>query len=133
MSDFTANAVLTNDARARHHREHDHKGSDLDLYVALSGPVGPWTAGTPIHFVLADLVTRISQLESGSVLVRPGAFSAYAYFIGTTIYANAVIGGTASGSLTANAVLNDWTQFGSFSANAVVNIGSSFTAAAVVI
>lgn len=59
---FTVDAWLLND-RLRHHRVRDHFGPEDAKYVVLLENVGKYPAGLPVHYVIADLVARLDQLE----------------------------------------------------------------------
>jgi len=56
--------------RHRHHRTRDHFGADSDLYVTLEEPIAHWGAGTPLHYVLAELWDRQAAFASGDHQVR---------------------------------------------------------------
>lgn len=49
-----------------HHRQHDHFGEDSDLYVGIDEAIGPWEAMTPVKYVLQDMYSRITVLDSNS-------------------------------------------------------------------
>lgn len=79
MPTYSGNASL--DAfivggRWKHHRQHDHYGAESDLYVALAGPVGPWPEGTPVHYVIKDMFSRVLALHVTSPTVKQMAADA---------------------------------------------------------
>lgn len=137
---FTANAYI-HGGRWQHHRLRDHFGVESDLYVVLDERLGPWEEGTPIHFVIDDLMARITELESANRL--HGTFTANAYLLrpgsvvetaaGTwrgAIWADAITKRTLSGSFTTGAWL---TGGGTISANAIIIGRRTFTADAVLV
>lgn len=50
-------------AGQKHHRVRDHFGPESDLYVVLDATIGKYIEGTPVHWVIADMVERLSFLE----------------------------------------------------------------------
>lgn len=107
---FTGDAFIS-DYGQKHHRLHDHRGADSDLYVVLSQRIGPYEEYTPVHFVISDLLDRIARLES-SDRVR-SSFTGDAY-IATTMF-------------TGDAVIKQLAIEGSFTGDAYVAFGGSFT------
>lgn len=113
----------------RHHRTHDHFGTEDDTTVVLSSAIGKYAAGTTVAAVLADMFARVSSLEGGTH--RVFSFTASA-FIQPTFRANAVLKKTQSASFTVDAVL---TAGGSFRADAVLRktTSASFTVNAFIV
>ena len=95
----TLDAFIAGD-RWRHHRTRDHFGAESDLHVVLSADVGPWPEGTPVHYVIASLVSRVLALEANTPTVQ--AFGAQAW-ITPWFTARAVIYGTPEGTFTLDA------------------------------
>jgi len=99
MPSFTGDAEIvprrfTGDAwirtgRQTHHRTYDHHGPESDLYVVLSSKIGKYLAGTPIHFVLQDMLYRITQLEIATRY--SGLFYGDAWIIDTAFTGDAMI------------------------------------------
>jgi hypothetical protein len=102
-------------ARWQHHRVRDHFGPESDLFVILSEDVGQYPTGTPVHWVIADLVARILALEN-SDRTRV-TFTLDAVISGQAITIDAVIKSTVAASLTVDATI---TRGGSFTIDAVV-------------
>jgi hypothetical protein len=119
---FTVDAWVMGE-RWRHHRVRDHMGMESDLYVTLSEDVGKYAAYTPIHWVLADLVARITSLEDSNQ--HRASFVADAWV--------ALSGTYGHGVLRADSVIRRTGMAGSLLANAVITRGSSFAADAVIL
>jgi hypothetical protein len=137
---FTASAVI-HGGRWQHHRLRDHFGVESDLYIVLNERLGPWEEGTPIHFVIDDLLARIEALESANRV--QGTFTANAYLLnpgsivessaGTwrgIFWADAITKRTMSSSFTAQAWL---TGGGKITMNAIIIGRRRFTADAVLV
>lgn len=156
-SSYTANAylfrtefTLTADAiigtnlvgnRWQHHRLRDHFGYESDLYVTLNERIGPWEEGTPIHFVIEDLESRLIALESSnhkvfsftgdSIILAPGGVVETAPGTWRAAFlTNAVKKKTGTTTFTANAYVN---RGGAFSANACIRFQGSFTCSAILV
>lgn len=148
-SSFTGDAYITigtpgDDSiieRWQHHRLRDHFGYESDLYVTLSGRIGPWEEGTPIHYVIEDLLTRMDALEGSTHKVF--SFTADATFLApggpvettagtwTSVFTgNAIKKRTMTGSFTASAYFD---HKGSFTANAWIRFQGSFTCNAILV
>jgi hypothetical protein len=140
---FSADAIVgtATAQRWRHHRLRDHFGFESDENVALSAPLGPFPAGTPIHDVVDDLISRLTALESGNHYVFSFTGNGYILAPGTVVetspgtwrgafFMSAALKKNMTGSFTANAVI---TRGGRFTANAVIQGPRSFVAYAVII
>lgn len=114
-----------------HSRQYDHYGTQLDSVVVIDGPIGPWASGTDLHTVLADMVARVSALESGNHRVLNISAGA---FIQPYVKANAIIRKPgALGSTKADAVVTTMVRVsGDIPASALVVLTpvSTFTAGA---
>jgi hypothetical protein len=127
---FTADAWIMGD-RWRHHRVRDHYGAESDLYVVLDSAIGPYDAGAPIHWVLEDMLARLSALENSERRRFTFVADAWLALSGTyghgVVLADAAIKRTGmSGSFTANAYYRR--GWASFTADAVISQVTSFTA-----
>jgi len=135
---FTADAVVgprsfTADAwilrlRPQHHRVRDHYGPESDLFVVLDSDVGPYKGGTPLHFVIEDILERLLSLETATKVRSSVTAEAWLALTGTygrgVLYADAVIfKADTSGSLVSDAWLSGG---GSITADAWIQAG--FTA-----
>jgi hypothetical protein len=129
---FSADAWILAADRWRHHRLRDHFGADSDLYIMLSENIGKYIAYTPVHWVLEDMIARITALETGRK--SWSSFTADAWIATSGSYeagiftADAVVQGSRSGSFTANAYI---IRGGSFTADAIIM--PSFTADAFIV
>jgi len=125
---FTANAVI-HGGRWQHHRLRDHFGVESDLYIVLDERLGPWEEGTPIHFVIDDLLSRIAALESANRV--QGTFAANAYLLspGSIVESSS---GTWRGIFWADAITKR-TMAGSFTAQAWFTGGGRITMDAIII
>jgi len=110
---FTADAWLVNDTFQQHHRLRDHFGADSDLYVMLSKSIGKYVEYTPVHYVLEDMMERLTYLEDYER--TRSSFTLDAAITTNSIYIDAVIASTMSGP-----------SFG-FELEAWVRLGASFT------
>lgn len=99
QSTFTIQAHIIND-RWRHDINNDHWGDLSDLAVLIEEPIGPWAAGTPLHYVIADLAARTTILESSNH--RTAQFTANAVLVGAG--SSWEDGGTTTTLFSANAV-----------------------------
>lgn len=137
---FTANAII-HGGRWQHHRLRDHFGVESDLYIVLNERLGPWEEGTPIHFVIDDLLARIAQLESANRVQSTFTANAYLLTPGSIVeeaagtwrgvaWADAVTRRTMSSSFTAGAWL---TGGGRLTMDAIIIGRRTFTADAVLI
>ena len=113
---FTGDAWIIGE-RVKHHRVHDHYGAESDLVVVLSSDVGPYVAYTPIHWVLADMLSRLEQLENANR--RRSSFTGDAWL--------AVSGTYGRGTFTADAMFHRDGMTGSFTGDAWFTRGGSFT------
>jgi hypothetical protein len=111
--------------RHRHHRQRDHFGADSDLYVALEEPLGPWQAGTPIHYVLQDLFARINVLTSSNHNIRVATLDALVLTPSTDSIL-VVVPGTGRGVKTLDALVFK-KPTSTFTLNARVTRGGSVT------
>jgi hypothetical protein len=116
---FTADAWVMSDGRWRHHRVRDHFGPEDTKYIVLEANAGKYMAGTPVHYIIEDLVLRIEALEKGNREFR--SFTVDAFL--------AVSGTWGLGFLTADASIFD-TITGTLTADAVITKGGSLTASA---
>lgn len=114
---------MTEDARIRHHRDRDHDGEDLDSFVGLSAPIGPWEIGTPIKYVLFDLYTRFTALESSNHHL--GSITVDAYALAPGSFAGSAPG-TIRGLLSIDAIVKK-SMSGSITIDAEVVKGGSIT------
>jgi hypothetical protein len=101
-SSFSGGAWITS-ANTGHSREHDHYGTQPDTVVVIDGPVGAWPTGTELHTVLADMVARITALESANH--RVGVVFAGAFVQPWLSAAAVIFKASISGSRTADAVV----------------------------
>ena len=128
---FTADAWILGD-RWRHHRVRDHFGPESDLYVVLSQDIGKYALGTPIHWVIVDLVARITSLEDSDRHIGSVSMDAFIAASGTygagIMYADAVVFSTESATFTADASI---AHGGVFTADALIVGG--FTADAFIV
>jgi hypothetical protein len=62
-STFGVGAYIVND-RWRHDIVNDHFGDLSSLQVVTERAFGPYPAGTPLHYILEWLVSRIIEIES---------------------------------------------------------------------
>lgn len=143
---FTADARIgdptdTTTERWQHHRLRDHFGYESDLYVTLSESIGPWEEGTPLHFVIDDLLTRMNALEgsthkvfsftAGATLLAPGGVVEVTPGTSVGVFAaNAVKRRAAAGSFSAAAFFD---HKGSFTASAWIRFQGSLTASAILV
>lgn len=97
--------------RWRHHRIRDHEGAESDLYVVLAANVGPYVAGTPIHYVLEDMVARLLALESATR--QRGSFTGDAWI--------------SDDAFTGDAMIHRPDITGSFTGDAEIVRGGAFT------
>ena len=76
--------VLT---RSGHSRHWDHNGTQPDTVVVIDGPIGRFPTGTNVHDVLADMISRLTELESGSrsVWMFPAAAFIQPWFSATAV------------------------------------------------
>ena len=112
MATFTADAVIeplrfTVDAFVfgkgyKHHRVNDHYGPESDLHVTLTSDIGKYPSGTPIHYVLDDLASRIIILESSDHIRASFSLDAIVD-TSATFSVDASVAGTSSGSFDADA------------------------------
>lgn len=108
--------------RWRHHRLRDHYGADSDLYVVLESAVGPWPTDTPVHYVLQDIMNRLTYLETHNPPVKLN-FTADAVLAAEPV---------PDGTFTADAVFGE--SFGSiFFIDAIIGENKIFTADAYII
>lgn len=116
---FTIDAWIISE-RWRHHRTRDHFGPESDLYVVLSQDVEGYSASTPIHYVLADLVSRLSSLESSNRMRSRFTVDAYLYapMFGSFTADSAVLD-TMAGSFTVDSYFTDQ-PFGNFTLDAFI-------------
>jgi hypothetical protein len=135
---FTANAYI-HGGRWQHHRLRDHFGVESDLYVVLSSRIGPWIEGTPVHFVIDDLIARLNSLESADHVLGQVTANAYLLAPGSVVEtpagtwrgifsADAIASKAISGSTIARAWI---VGGGTFTVNANIRGQQSFTADAV--
>lgn len=135
---FRVDAYLAG-GRWQHHRLRDHFGVESDLYVVLSDQLGPWEEGTPVHFVIDDLIDRLNNLESAGHYVTNFSANAYILSFGASVEGpagtiksvasvNATIVGPRSGSFTASAFI---TGGDTFTIDAEIRAQYSFTASAI--
>jgi len=104
---FTMDAWIISE-RWRHHRTRDHFGPESDIYVVLSEDVEGYTASTPIHFVIADLVSRLSRLESYNRHRASFRVDAYLYAPEFGAFtADSVVQGSAESSFTLDSYLTN--------------------------
>lgn len=135
---FTADAVIGVNLignRWQHHRLRDHFGLESDLFIGLSERLGPWEEGTPLHFVLEDLISRMDALESSThnvssftgdgIVLAPGGTVSSSGTVRSVYFADAVLKKIPSRSFTAQAFI---TRGGSFTANANIRFQGSLTA-----
>ena len=116
---FTMDAWIVND-RWRHHRERDHFGPESDLHVVLSEDVEGYPASTPIHFVLDDLVRRLTNIESSNRVRASFTADAYLYKPATASFdIDATIKGSVSDSFTVDGFFTD-EPFGTFALDAFI-------------
>jgi len=141
---FSASAIV-HIGRWQHHRLRDHFGAESDLYVMLSTAIGPWEEGTPVHFVIEDLLNRLAALESASHVI--GSFTCNSYLITPGTWVEQPAGtwrSVTSMDATMKKTMIDpsllafmakaWIVGGAtFTANAVIHAERSFTAAAVIV
>jgi hypothetical protein len=97
---FTIDAWVLAD-RWKHHRTRDHWGAESDLYIVLSSSIGKYAEGTPVHYVLEDMLYRIQQVEDNNRVWGDFALDAWLAVSGTygqgVIDFDAVIKGTLIG------------------------------------
>lgn len=105
---FTIDAWIVGE-RWQHHRIRDHFGIDSDLYVVLSEAIGKYQAYTPLHWVLDDMVARITALENND-RVR-STFTIDAEITDKVFTVDAIISGTQSGSFTIDANIRPYGSF----------------------
>lgn len=123
---FTIDAWILSE-RWRHHRVRDHYGPESDLYVVLSSPIGKYAQGTPVHWVIDDLLTRLQFLEDWD-RVRGNSFTMDAFL--------AVSGTYGQGIFTADAIVEATQTFTGSSGiklDAYIITGGSFTIDAVLV
>lgn len=113
--------------RWTHHRLHDHHGSDSDIYIATSGPIGGWNEGTPIFYVIEDLYQRLVALESNRHVLEGFTLAA---FIPLYFPLAAVIAGSSDFAFYFDAVIE---LGGSFTLAAVIQGGAAFGLDAVIV
>jgi len=108
--------------RWRHHRVRDHFGPEDARYVVLYENVGPYPAGTPVHYIIEDLFAKINQLENTERRRFDFSVDAFLSAIGTYGFGylrmDAAILVNTETTLT---TLDAWKQLGStFSADAII-------------
>ena len=97
---FTLDAWIVDD-RWRHDRQLAHSGVESDLYVVLAEDTGPYVAFTPIHYVLEDILERLTWLETATR--TRGSFTLDAWISDKVFTLDAIIKATMSGSFTLDA------------------------------
>lgn len=135
---FSINAAFVG-GRWQHDINNDHFGSLSDLYVAIESPIGPWAEGTPLHYVLEDLFTRIMALGNGTRQVSVLYIDAYIHetlVTQTGSYTQAVfrIDSVKKRNMTGSMTLDAFFELrGSFTADAVIRGSATFTVDAIVV
>lgn len=110
---FTAGADILA-SLLTHDRTQAHSGTQLDTTVVLSTAIGRYAAGTTVHDVLVDMVSRLASATSVPSFI--GSFTAD-WLVAYAVQANAVILGAGAGSFSADAYVFRGVV-GSFTANA---------------
>ena len=117
-----------------HDRTLDHHGTEDTTTSVLSAAIGRYPAGTTVQEVLADMIGRLTRLETYTI--GGHYFTANAVLIGEAFSADAIIKNTRSILLVLDAYIHGWM----FTANAVLQAtatpetaSTSFTAQALFI
>ena len=111
-------------SRSGHSRLWDHNGTQPDTVVVLDGAIGGFPAGSTVHDVLASLVTRLTELESGSR--RVWMFPASAFVQPRFVADGVVLRPGIAGSFAADA----WkSRGGLMSADAIITMSPAFFSA----
>jgi hypothetical protein len=84
---FSASAWIVG-GRSGHSRFWDHYGTEPDTVVVLDGAIEKYPSGAVLHTVLADIVSRITALESGNHVALTFAMGAW---IQPCLRANAIL------------------------------------------
>lgn len=116
---FTASAYIVADGFQTHDVNRDHHGILSDLKVAITEDIGPYVAFTPLHWILEDILARVTALET-SDRVR-SSFTADAWVALSGTYGTGVF--TADAMLATVFEFEDW-----ITADAELILGGSFTA-----
>lgn len=126
---FTADALIVGN-RSGHSRLLDHLGTEPDTVVVIDGPIEKYPSGTTVHSLLADVIERITALESGNHVVSN--FSAGA-MIGPYLTASAIILGSRSQDATMDAEISGLRRSGTMDAMIAVPVSRSMSASAYLI
>lgn len=106
--------------RHRHDRLNDHFGVETDLNVITTDAIGPWPAGTPLHYVLSDLYAmQVARDSMDNHQVR--VFYLDAWVLAPTTAASGGLGVFTLDALVKKTVSH------SFTFDALVIRGGSFT------
>lgn len=121
---FGLGAYIVSD-RWRHDINNDHFGDLSTLSVIIEAPIGRWPQGTPLHFVLDDIATMLSEAESKDMQLY--SFGAYAIIVGPG--GTVTSGSNVRSALSVNAIRKR-SYTATFAANAVK--GKAFTIDAII-
>lgn len=109
----------------KHHRVRDHFGPESDLYVVLDSTIGKYIEGTPVHWVISDLVDRLNYLEDWNR--KRGSFTLDSWLAASGTYgrgvfdADAIVEATITFTGTSGIKVDAYIiKGGSFSADATI-------------
>lgn len=126
---FTADALIVGN-RSGHSRLLDHLGTEPDTVVVLDGPIEKYPSGTTVHSLLADVIERITALESGNHVVS--SFSAGAV-IEPYLTASAIILASRESGVSADAEISSPRRSATADAMISAASGGSMSASAYLI